>query len=436
MDDLLQQAEALLDELITPQGDVLGLAIQALLFGLALLITPLIYRFSGRYFDKLVARLGQYDRVQSMPAYSEGFATWRSVLRPLVVWLLMRLGVVVLDQLDRPSSLLLWLSGYFLIWLLYRLAHAIMTLWMSLDTAERITNRIIRPIAIIIALVHTSGLLDEFLSLGFTIQTARITLGAAIAGLAVFVLGLVASRASRSWLQTSFLPNAGMDDSLSAVLATLASYVLLVAGLFAALIVAGFDLTGLTVILGGLSVGLAFGLQDVIANFVSGFILLFERSVAHGDVIGVEDEFGVVQDVGIRATVVRTIKDVELIVPNSSLLTNVVTNYSRGENRVIRMEITVYTYYDRSPKLVREAMLTAAGRVNGLAEKPAPYVEFQAFGADRTNEFTLEVWIDDIGEFDEISSNLRFYIWEEMDARGLHFPPMQHEVAMRDGQAS
>ncbi len=370
-----------------------------------------------------------------MPAYEEGFATWRGVLRPMVAWLLMRLGVVVLDQIGRPSSLLLWLSGFFLIWLLYRLAHAIMTLWMPLETAERITNRIIRPIAIIIALVHTSGLLDEFLDLGFTIQTARITLGAIIAALAVFVLGIVASRTSRSWLQNSFLPNAGMDASLSAVLATLASYLVLVAGLFAALIVAGFDLTGLTVILGGLSVGLAFGLQDVIANFVSGFILLFERSVAHGDVIGIEDEFGVVQDVGIRATVVRTVKDVELIVPNSSLLTNVVTNYSRGENRSIRLEIAVFTYYDKNPTLVREAMMTAAGRVDGLAEKPAPYVEFQAFGADRTNEFTLEVWIDDIGEFDEISSDLRFYIWEEMEQRGLHFPPMQHEVAMREGRA-
>ena len=131
---------------------------------------------------------------------------------------------------------------------------------------------------------------------------------------------------------------------------------------------------------------------------------------------------------GIRATVLRTIKDVELIVPNSNLLTDVVTNYSRGENRAIRLEIQVFAYHDRDPHLVREAMMAAADRIEGLVDDPLPYVEFQAFGADRTNEFTLEVWIEDIWDFDEISSDLRFYIWEEMQKRDLHFPPIQYEL--------
>ena len=203
-------------------------------------------------------------------------------------------------------------------------------------------------------------------------------------------------------------------------------------GVLLALTVAGFDLTALTVILGGLSVGLAFGLQDIISNFFSGFILLFERSVGHGDVIGIGDELGVVQDVGIRATVVRTIKDVEIIVPNSNLLTDVVMNYSRGENRTIRLEIRVYTQYQKNPRQVREALLAAAAQVEGIGDTPPPYVEFQAFGADRTNEFTLEVWIEDIWEFDEISSELRFHIWDELEARGLNFPLYQQEVVLRE----
>jgi small-conductance mechanosensitive channel len=80
---------------------------------------------------------------------------------------------------------------------------------------------------------------------------------------------------------------------------------------------------------------------------------------------------------------------------------------------------------------VREAIMAAADRIEGLAAEPAPYVEFQAFGADRTNEFTLEVWIEDIWNFDEISSDLRFYIWEEMEKRDLHFPPIQHQLIMQ-----
>jgi small-conductance mechanosensitive channel len=258
-----------------------------------------------------VVRLAKYERIQGTPAHDEQFATLRAVLLPLSAWLLAQIGVVILDQIGRLSSFLLWLSGYLLIWLLYRLAHAILTLWLPLGTAHRIARQIIRPVAIIVALIHTSGLLDEFLNLGFTVQTVRITLGAVIGGLIVFLLAIAFSRGTRSYLKNDFLPGAGINESLSALLATLTGYIVLVLGSFAALTVAGFDLTGLTVILGGLSVGIAFGLQDVIANFVSGFILLFERSVSHGDVIGMEDELGVVQDVGIRATILRTIKDVE-----------------------------------------------------------------------------------------------------------------------------
>ena len=186
-------------------------------------------------------------------------------------------------------------------------------------------------------------------------------------------------------------------------------------------------MTGLAVILGGLSVGLAFGLQDVISNFFSGFILLFERSVAHGDVIAMDEELGVVQDVGIRATVLRTIKDVELIIPNSQLLTDVVANYSRGENKSIRLEVPVYAYYNKDPRLIREAIIAAAEKIEGLSSDPPPYVEFQSFGTDRTNEFVLEVWIEEIWDFDEISSDLHFYIWEKMEKRGLHFPLLQYQ---------
>ena len=146
-----------------------------------------------------------------------------------------------------------------------------------------------------------------------------------------------------------------------------------------------------------------------------------------------DDELGVVQDVGIRATVLRTIKDVELIIPNSNLLTDVVANYSRGENKSIRLEVQVYAFHNKDPRLVREAMMAAADRVNSLAPDPLPYVEFQAFGADRTNEFTLEVWIEEIWDFDEISSDLHFYIWEEMDKRNLHFPPLQYQQVVSSG---
>ena len=196
---MLDDLTTLLEEFLRPQGDVLGLAVQALGFALALLLAPLLYRLLARPFDRLTARLSRYERVAQMPAAQEEFATLRSVLRPLSAWLLARLGVVALDQLGRPSSLLAWLSGFLLLWLLYRLAAGILTLWLPLETAQTWTRRVVRPVVLILVLVQASGLLDEFLNLGFTVQTARITLGAIVAALAVFLLALVASRATRSY---------------------------------------------------------------------------------------------------------------------------------------------------------------------------------------------------------------------------------------------
>ncbi|MFN2105573.1 MAG: hypothetical protein ACK2UJ_11920 [Candidatus Promineifilaceae bacterium] len=231
---MLDQLENWLTELFQPQGDVLALAIQVLILAMILLITPLIARFLGRYFDRLMERLAQFERMRQKPAYEEQFSTLRGVIRPLTAWVLARVGIVVLDQVGRPSSLLLWLSGFLLIWLVYRLLHAVLTLVIPLDTAQKLTRRVIRPVAIILVLIQSTGLLDEYFGLGFNVQTARITLGAIIAALAVFVLAIVLSRGTRSYLQNTFLPGAGMDASLSAVLATLASYVLLVAGVLAA----------------------------------------------------------------------------------------------------------------------------------------------------------------------------------------------------------
>ncbi len=126
------------------------------------------------------------------------------------------------------------------------------------------------------------------------------------------------------------------------MLATFVAYAVLIGGLLVSLSLIGIDLTAFTIILGGLSVGFGFGMQDVISNFVSGFILLFERSIGPGDIVEIEGNVGEVREVGIRSMRIRTNDNVELIVPNTTFLTNIVTTYTRGDRRVrVRVPVGV-----------------------------------------------------------------------------------------------
>ena len=132
----------------------------------------------------------------------------------------------------------------------------------------------------------------------------------------------------RRLLGETILPRAGVDPAVNQVVTTFTGYGIVVGGLVLALTVMGVNLTALTVIIGGLSVGLGFGLQELINNFVSGFILLTERSLAPGDVIEVDENIGTVQKIGLRTMLITTPDDVELIIPNGHLLGSTVKSFT------------------------------------------------------------------------------------------------------------
>ncbi len=190
----------------------------------------------------------------------------------------------------------------------------------------------------------------------------------------------------------------------------------------------GLSLTSITVIAGGLSVGIGFGLQNIVNNFIGGLILLFGRSIQQGDVIELSGLWCTVKKINIRTTLVETFENAVIMIPNSDLVASQVTNWTKN-NSVIRRDILVGVAYGSDIEKVREVLLRLAAEHPRVMKNPAPYVHFSDFGASSL-DFILRIWIDDIDVTLVTMSELRFAInsaFKEMNIE-IAFPQMDIHV--------
>ncbi len=196
----------------------------------------------------------------------------------------------------------------------------------------------------------------------------------------------------------------------------------------------GFDLTSLAIIFGGLSVGIGFGLQELIANFISGILLVFEQTIRPGDILEVEGQRGTVTQMRMRATVLRNIENHEIFVPNKTLLTSVVAAYTLSD-RVVRRVLRVGVSYDADPTQVRDILLKI-GKNHGLVlDAPTPTVFFIDFG-DSSLIFELAVWISDAERALEVISDLHFMVFSQFAKQGIEIPFPQRDLNLRGVDAS
>jgi potassium-dependent mechanosensitive channel len=398
------------------------------LFLLSLLAaTPLTIWLKGRitYWRQQIA---EQTLAWRLPWLDTPLTILADSLWPLVAALLSGIAAAVLAELGRPSELLSWLNLFLYLLLAYKLAQAIIARRFDPERTKWLEARLLRPLVLSVVALHLLGIFARLLNLGFHISDSRVTLGGLVAGLFIFYLSIIISRESRSLLSQSVLPGAGLDPSLTQIVAMLAAYTLLVVGFLLALGVVGIPLTAFTVIAGGLSVGIGFGLQGLISNFISGFILLLERAIVPGNVVQVGDTFGTVEHIGIRATSIRDRDNVELIVPNSRFLNEEVINFTRSDSRV-RLRISVGVSYDADPRQVEQALLTAVEHPLLLVE-PAPSVQFRDFG-DSSLDFDLLIWTEQPIARGQIASDLRYRIWNALKERNIQIPFPQRDIHIR-----
>jgi potassium-dependent mechanosensitive channel len=304
----------------------------------------------------------------------------------------------------------------------------------------------ILPLAALLAWVVTTtrlfrieGVLGEavrsVLFSSVTIGTIEISLGDILGFALAIYIGVMVSRFLRFVLTVDLFPRVTLPRGVAATIAMLLNYLVLGIAAVLAIAAAGIQLDRLAIILGALTIGIGFGLQNIVNNFVSGLILAFERPVQAGDTVEFSSMFGRVTRIGVRSSTVRTFDGAEVIVPNANLISNEVTNWTLSDMRR-RMEIMVGVAYGSNPRQVLELLLDVARRDERLLETPAPSALFLGFG-DSSLGFSLRAWTDDFDNFLAIKSDLTVAIHDALYAAGIEIPFPQRDLHLRsvDSQA-
>jgi len=360
------------------------------------------------------------------------FVAGRLVL-PLTVLVLVALAAEIMRPLGYNVSLLELANRVIVIWLIYRLLAAILQTILSPEKARFWTRKVLLPVFLIIGVLSAFGLLDRILEWGIYLESIgwKLTIGSVLLAAGIVIVFVGVARWVRLALAKSFLPEAGMEPALANTISIVITYTIITFGVLVALSSIGINLSTLTVVLGGLSVGLAFGLQEIVNNFVSGFILLFERSIEIGDIVEVDQNVGIVQRIGVRSTTIKTRDNVELIIPNSYFLTQVVTNMTRSED-LVRTRVSVGVSYNAEPREVEQALLEAAAQHPQVLSDPPPSVQFRDFG-DSSLDFELFVWTNQAFQTPKLTSELRYNIWDALAARNIEIPFPQRDIHIRSG---
>ena len=253
-----------------------------------------------------------------------------------------------------------------------------------------------------------------------------------LVAVAVLVVGIFLTRAAQRWLETQVLPRTEIEPSLQLSVGVIFGYIGIIAAIALALGALGIDLQKIALVAGALSVGIGFGLQSIVSNFVSGLILLTERPIRVGDWIVAKGEEGYVRRIRVRATEVETFDRASVIIPNSDLISGVVKNWTHG-NIIGRVTVKVGVSYDSDAEKVREILLAVAAEHPAVLKMPAPYVLFAAFG-DSALDFELRCIISDIQQRLAVLSDLNFAVLARFRTEGIEIPFPQRVVHFAGGE--
>lgn len=406
---------------------LLQIAVLVALPGLA----GLAQRFMERWLVRVRARMTAWSFIGQVPWLLDLFEAFRAVLRPFALWFLGRMTILLFVSLGQPTQILDWAIPFAGLWLIYTLAATLIELRLKPERISFWRDQVLRPAILLLALLQGLGLLDDILEYEVSLSPGILTnLRSLLVGLIVFYFALVLSRHARTLLRDVVLPRANIEISLNQIISTLSSYFIVLAGFWLGLSVAGIDVTTLGFVAGGISVGVGFGLQELINNFISGFILLFERSLVPGDVVAVEGSMGEVEEVKLRTSIVRTLDNIQLIVPNGQLLNSVVTNYTQDRGRLeTRVAIDVGVSYHSDPHQVIDLLLQAAEHPD-IVEEPQPRAVLNEFG-DSSINFQLFIWVLDPIQIPFASSDVRLKIWDLFQEYKIEIPFPQRDLHLR-----
>ncbi|HET6490025.1 MAG TPA: mechanosensitive ion channel domain-containing protein [Syntrophales bacterium] len=306
------------------------------------------------------------------------------------------------------------------------------------DFLERRIYRLLVWIAVVVCIsryLNYLGLLDptvtstkEMLAARLGTGTFSTSLGDILAFFAAVWAAYLLSSLIRFVLEEDIYPRISLPTGLSYATSSLLNYIILAIGFVVAMALLGVNLTQVTVLAGAFGVGIGFGLQSVVNNFVSGLILLFERPIHVGDTIEVGALLGVIRRIGIRASTVRTWQGADIIVPNAQLITENVTNWTLSD-RLRRIDLPVGVNYSAQPHEVIRILETVALANPNILHSPPPQGLMMGYG-DSSINFELRAWTDEFDNWPAVRSELAVALYDAVHAAGMTFPFPQREVRL------
>jgi potassium-dependent mechanosensitive channel len=256
---------------------------------------------------------------------------------------------------------------------------------------------------------------------GFKVGEVTISLATVVIALLIFGLGFAVTRVVQGWLDTTFLPATDLDAGLRNSIRTAFGYLGFFVAAALALSYLGLSLDRIAIVAGALSVGIGFGLQSIVNNFVSGLILLWERPIRVGDLVVVGDGEGHVRRISVRSTEIETFDRSTLIVPNSNLISGVVRNRVRGD-RTGRVIIAVNVLRNQDPARAAELLAGCAENHPDVLKNPPPRVVFKKIG-DTWLEFELVAYVADVNLQQSVQSDLNFALFRCLTQEKI-MPPL------------
>jgi len=332
------------------------------------------------------------------------------VVFALRTWPLRLLAMVqqhrdLLDQ--RAYRILIWLgvAGWLLRWLAY--------------------TGVLQPVL---------SLGEEILAMNLERGAINVSLGDVLAFFLTVWVAYLLSVFVRFTLKEELYPRIGVAPGLSYAISSLLHYLILALGVVVGMGLMGVNLAQVTIMAGAFGVGIGFGLQSVVNNFVCGLILLFERPIHVGDMVEVGDLLGEVRRIGIRASTLRTRQGADMIVPNAQLVTEKVTNWTLGD-KLRRIQLPVGVNYGASPERVIKLLEAVARTTPRLLQDPPPRALFMSYG-DSSINFELRAWTDEYLNWRRVRSDLAVAVYDAVIKAGISFPFPQREVRLLQGPGS
>ena len=367
---------------------------------------------------------------QNLSMYLAEAAVW-TLLAVVILWFLWLIGETIIVHLLHPEG--------------GRAAHffpARAELIQKIAVFSRWALGIILGVPVVLWCLNSWGITPSQVAWAFNwttwgpslgpVRLTTLNVGGAI--LAIYV-GFFLSRIVRGLMLVRIFPRTALETGVQYTIATTAHYVILILAGIVALNILGFQLTNLALVAGALGVGIGFGLQNIVNNFLSGLILLFERPIKVGDILVIDGQWGTVKEIRVRSTIFETFDRSVLIIPNSELVSNKVTNWTHYGAGINRLTLKVGVTYGSDVRQVTQLLTEVCQANPRVVAVPPPQISFEAYG-DNSLNFTIWVHLRIPSDRTPATHELNSAILEAFNAHGIEIPFPQRDLHIKDWPAA